>query len=291
MRQLITAVIATVLTIGNITAAMAQCTKPTSISILNTTCYEVDFRWSGGVNASHFEYSVDLNPVNPVGPFNVVVSSTVNASYNQLAPNTTYYVHVRSICLGGQQSDWIHQQFTTSVCPPPQNIQIRSTDDGAIISWDRPDCAKSFVYGVNENMGTPPAQTDTTLSANIRVDGLEYGKKYYLYVRSICDSFGLQDVYSSWSSVQNFTTDIEELNAQQNVYIYPNPAGNTVQVNMGSHVQSADVKVYGIDGRILLQQTLSHGNNIIGIQKLKPGIYYLLYNDGEQQKSFRLLKN
>lgn len=65
------------------------------------------------------------------------------------------------------------------------------------------------------------------------------------------------------------------INNEDMVFVYPNPASNMVNVLMAPAIGKAVVKMYDITGREVLTSNLSGGNNYISIPKVSAGIYML----------------
>ncbi len=71
------------------------------------------------------------------------------------------------------------------------------------------------------------------------------------------------------------------------IEIYPNPAGNAI--NVVSH-HAGTLLIAGIDGSVKLKAQLNPGNSVLDISKLAPGVYLLHLDDGLQQYSRRFVK-
>jgi hypothetical protein len=70
--------------------------------------------------------------------------------------------------------------------------------------------------------------------------------------------------------VVNYTVGIDELNMTSS--IYPNPATNEVNFNLNG-VQMSNIKVYGLDGKMILDNELNATSGQINIASLNNGMY------------------
>ena len=72
--------------------------------------------------------------------------------------------------------------------------------------------------------------------------------------------------------------DIETIEDNNNLIVYPNPSVNTIYVNHGLNIRNYEI--YNVTGQILIRCDFS---NIINISQLSSGVYYLkFYTDNEQ---------
>lgn len=75
-------------------------------------------------------------------------------------------------------------------------------------------------------------------------------------------------------------------------FLYPNPARNSITLNLGSFVPQTEINLYGIDMRLLRNQTLT-GNNltsVIDISQLPAGVYFMEVNKNGNKVMLRFVK-
>jgi hypothetical protein len=70
--------------------------------------------------------------------------------------------------------------------------------------------------------------------------------------------------------VVNYTVGIDELNMTSS--IYPNPASDEVNFNLNG-VQMSNIKVYGLDGKLILDNELNSTSGQINVASLNNGMY------------------
>lgn len=70
--------------------------------------------------------------------------------------------------------------------------------------------------------------------------------------------------------VVNYTVGIDELNLTSS--IYPNPTTNEVNFNLNG-VQMSNIKVYGLDGKLIMENELNSTSGQINVASLNNGMY------------------
>ena len=74
--------------------------------------------------------------------------------------------------------------------------------------------------------------------------------------------------------------------------VYPNPAGNYLEIQGGSLHSQAEYRIIDIHGRIILQDGIKDFSSPrIELQGLIPGIYFLQIDDGHKQYNAKFVKN
>jgi len=185
------------------TGATASWTAP---STAPANGYEVYYSTSSTAPTS----STVLNATNSV------TSTTVSAPISGLLPATTYYVWVRSACVGTDRSVWTAvTSFTTlATCFVPTALTVATasiTPTGATASWTAPSTAPSTGYEVYYSTSSTAPTSSTVLNAtnsvtstttSAPISGLLPSTNYYVWVRSAC----IGTDRSVWSAVASFRT-------------------------------------------------------------------------------------
>ncbi|CCG53808.1 Protein of unknown function precursor; putative adhesin [Flavobacterium indicum GPTSA100-9 = DSM 17447] len=88
------------------------CPDQTGLIVGTVTATTVDFSWddTSGAGAVGYEYAVTTSATPPAS--GTAIATTFN-SVSSLAPQTLYYIHVRSVCSGGLYGNWTTASFTT----------------------------------------------------------------------------------------------------------------------------------------------------------------------------------
>jgi len=85
-------------------------------------------------------------------------------------------------------------------------------------------------------------------------------------------------------------TDMAGLDNQKLV-VYPNPFSGSLQVNLGSDVNTFDMAVYNCIGQVVYRQKDVENNATIDLHQLKEGMYFIqLLVDGEPVVSKKIMK-
>lgn len=93
------------------------------------------------------------------------------------------------------------------------------------------------------------------------------------------------------------TTGAEELPARNNVLVYPNPAGDNVQLDIDNFAgEQLMVSVCDVTGRSIIEYDVANVHNgtdgfVLNVEFLWPGIYLIRVGDGEQESVVRFVKN
>ena len=69
-------------------------------------------------------------------------------------------------------------------------------------------------------------------------------------------------------------TQLSKIKANNEVVIYPNPAGDKLYIKIDANSEKSDFLIYSIDNRLVHSGTLNNGTNLISVSKLTPGIYF-----------------
>ncbi|AEA44414.1 fibronectin type III domain-containing protein [Fluviicola taffensis] len=179
------------------------CLSPTGLTASNTTTNSSDLSWNAQ-GSNGFEYVVDQTATNPTGSGTATTGTTYNAT--SLNPLTTYYLHVRTNCGGGNFSAWETISFTTLIEPciaPTGLTAANTTHNSSDLSWNAQG-SSTFEYVVDQ-INTDPATAGTsTTGTTYNATALTPLTTYYLHVRTNC----VQGNTSDWETI-SFTTLIE----------------------------------------------------------------------------------
>ena len=180
------------------------CPGPAPTFASNVLSSTATINWTPVSGTSGYEYVLNQTPGNPTTT--PTSTSVTSIPVNSLSPNTTYYIHVRSICTTGNKSPWEHAMFTTlPPCSTPSGFKVSNLfTTSATISWNPLASALNWDYIVDQSPAEPTASTGATNVVNPtdNLTGLAEGTKYYVHIRANCT--GEQ---SGWS-LDSFETPI-----------------------------------------------------------------------------------
>jgi hypothetical protein len=241
--------------------------------------------WNASQNVEGYEFLV--SPV-ATPPMQGTPTTDTNYAADNLLPNTTYYVHLRSKCTNNIYSAWSTVSFNTMGCVAPNNITVNSiTQTSATVSWTAVNTAASYDYAVTPN-GAAPINTTNVSTNTVTLSELSANTTYNLHVRAVCTN-----VYkSAWETVLFRTSDnklsVNNINNDNSIQVYPNPARDAVTVKTSS--KSGTVTLTDIAGRTLKTITLNSEETTVDISNLNTGIYLMKYSDGHSSQTIKITK-
>ncbi|MDR3022741.1 fibronectin type III domain-containing protein, partial [Chryseobacterium sp.] len=132
--------------------AAPTCVAPSALTSTNVTTSGADISWtaspSNPTNGYDLYYSTSNTAPTAATTPNYPAIGTTSQTLSGLAPNTPYYVWVRSNCSGSDQSSWVSLPFTTLALPPAND-----------------DCTNATSLTVNSDLACAAATSGTTLGA------------------------------------------------------------------------------------------------------------------------------
>ncbi len=183
------------------------CDTPLNISYNNLGTNNVLISWgavSGAIN-----YTVFRKKGNE--PWAEFTSEINSIFFNNLEPNTTYFVKVRANCGNGIYSEETNTiNFTTNElvvqnCFPPTGVEINYiVSNSAFISWNDVPDADNYIIGYKK-LSDVNYNYKTTENKQITLSGLEPNTTYQVTVSSQCEDETVQS-----NQIYSFTTTIEE---------------------------------------------------------------------------------
>jgi hypothetical protein len=269
------------------------CTAPTGFATKNLTAYSAIITWRKLISATSYDYLVDQDrndPISSTGLFNTTDSFD---AVNGLLEDTKYYVHIRANCAGSEQSPWALDSFTTPlVCRAPEVKVTYVNTENAVAYWEAIPTATKYEFVISKSGITPPNGTEISQTYQ-NLSALNPGTIYYVYVRSQCTSQGVDDK-SEWgkASFATWALGVKDINSDNfNMEAYPNPAKNTLNININGAVSTgAQLLITDITGKILYSQPAKTNENQIDIHKLSAGIYFVKYHDRDNQQTIKFAK-
>lgn len=122
----------------------------------------------------------------------------------------------------------------------------------------------------------PIADTSANYTSNISYNT---GEVYVIY------TIMSNQIVSKQSN--EIITDLKEESISQSISIYPNPVTNILTFNTTDNRKVTQVKLYSMDGKIILDKTIE--NNQIDLSNLLQGTY-ILKTDFDNSINFKIIK-
>jgi hypothetical protein len=97
--------------------------------------------------------------------------------------------------------------------------------------------------------------------------------------------------YKMTGNGYNFrTTSVNELNADAEFNAYPNPATDELNLEVSNVSPNAVAILTDITGKTLRHQSINNRKTVINISDITPGMYMLQYQDDNNKKSIKVVK-
>jgi len=147
--------------------------------------------------------------------------------------------------------------------------------------------------GISKNKSTRNESISVSVSA-----GTYYAKVYPAGTANSatsCYTLKVQTVTATKvaATATNVTATATMENADPNftINLFPNPAGDQLNVWIEGIQKRADIKVYDLMGKLVLQQVSNNTLTQLNISKLTGGFYLVKVNDGKENRSAKFVKN
>ncbi len=309
------------------TQAAGSCNAPGGLFTSNITTGTATLNWSP-VNGAAF-YNVQYKPTSS-GTWITASSATYSTSLNlySLSAATTYDWRVRTNCSLSETSNYSTAQFATSgstpppppsaTCPGPYDVSTIGTTGGAsfiIVNTDflgtvspRNDIDH---YRFTINSGGTITVSLTTLPANYNLavlnsNGTQIGISqnngpqsesvslsvaagtYYAKVLPKGNANNATSCYTLRVQTGTATDAIVTNNFLVN--LFPNPANNSLNVWIEGAEQRAQLRIYDIMGKLVMQQSSTNTLTSLNVSKLPAGIYLLNVSNGKETRAAKFVK-
>ncbi|MEI8279171.1 MAG: fibronectin type III domain-containing protein [Bacteroidota bacterium] len=277
------------------TTLAAVCAPPTGLTASGVTSTSANLSWNTVASATGYEYVVDNSAAAPSGSGTATTGTTYNPT--GLTPATTYYLHVRINCGGGNFSTWVTIPFNTSAagCNAPTGLTASGiTSTSANLSWTAVVGATGYEYVVDNSASAPTGSGTATTGTTYNPTGLTPATTYYLHVRTNCGSSN----FSSWTTIP-FTTlataGFVNVSAGNEISlsVYPNPVKDVITVSISGKLYNdhATIMLTDIAGRIINLVVSETEKVNIDMKQLPAGLYLIQYTDGINKKIVKVTKS
>ncbi len=252
-----------------------SCEKPYSLTKSDEYAHGATIAWTGGNDNWQIAYSTTSN----FDPDDLSQCTYLDVESNPytitgLAPQTTYYIRVRSNCGDNNYSYWnttpTNFNFTTTIaCPAPTDLRCTSiTNNSASLAWTKGDESQNdftVAYSTTSEFDPETATQRQANSNSMILTGLTEGTTYYAKVRANC---GDEDGSSNWSNQCSFKPSSGgelEVNQGTNTNSYVPVYGNQVQNITQSQFIIPSTTLSNIAGCVISKLTFHYSNNLASI--------------------------
>jgi hypothetical protein len=205
-----------------------------------------------------------------------------NAGYN-VAPNLTETTVLQSFdqATSPKGGSWRSINFVPANLPGVPTSVIATAGNGqASVSFSTPVTNGGSAITLYTVTSNPAGITATGTSSPIVITGLS-NETSYTFTVTAANSNGIGDASIASNSVTPSTsTALNELNKQQTI-IYPNSVGDILNINFESTKQIENVKIYSLNGKLLLFQNVATGSSEakLNVSNLQKGLYIIKLAD------------
>lgn len=298
----------------------APCNAPTGLTSSSITSSSATVNWSAVSGAS--SYDVDYKP-NTSGTWTNAVTGTSSISINLggLTASTLYDWRVRANCGASGTSGYTQAQFTTSsvsTCSTPYDVSTNGNRNGAatipfntdINGFINPSSDNDYYRFVISSGGTftvtlsdLPGDYDLRLYRNNSVvaisDNGGTASETINYTANAGTYYARVNGFNGASSSTNcYTLRVQlgtasrgdDLIVDNKISLFPNPATNTVNVRIDDLTGSAQLKVFDVMGKMVINQQTNKTVTELNIAKLSSGIYMLNISDVNGVRTMKFVK-
>ncbi len=237
---------------------------------------------SGGVSSSTYTYTLQYSTTADFSSGNVLVANIANTVFNRgitgLSSNTSYYYRVLINIPGttGGDSGWsaVKSVTTMSVLPISlTNFDVEKTSNGALLNWKTASETNNKYFELERSI-------DGKLFTSIgTVDGA--GNSFFSLSYTFIDKapasglnyYRLKQVDFDGNSTTFSPLVLDYKLTENSSFVYPNPAENTLNLNLGSIGGKITIRIVSISGIVVKQ--LTYNNEPLNISNLSPGTFMI----------------
>jgi len=297
------------------------CGDPTGLNTTAITTNSATVNWSAVANA--LSYDVQYKPASPgTCLFNINTSSNP-LNCTGLSASTLYDWRVVANCSGGS-GNLVAAQFTTSTaggtCPGSYDVSTNGTTGGSATIPMNTDI-RGTISPRNDNdyyrliittggsviisLTTLPANYELALlnssggtlvsstsngTASETINTTLSAATYFIRVYPKGNANNATSCYTLRVTGTASRGGDGELITSSRVNIFPNPAGNKLNVSIDGLQSSTTLQVFNVMGKMVMQQQTNKMITEMNIAKLPAGIYMLNINDGNAVRSVKFVK-
>jgi hypothetical protein len=185
----------------------------------------------------------------------------------------------------------------------PGTYYVTMTDGAGCIDYDTVTITQPPPLQINETVTNPSCSTCTDGFASLAVTG---GSGNYSYVWCTgantpftnigvgCCGFAVTDNSSGCvqmdSVCASFTVGEKELNYNESIQLFPNPANNEINIIFLNSEVSGNITLCSTYGKILITEKISSTKNTIDISSLPIGLYIFTISVNENIFTKKIIK-
>jgi len=280
-----------------------SCSAPTGLATSPITATSATATWApvSGAVSYNLDYKLASSP-----DWVTIADGTTSLQWTigGLVATTSYDWRVRANCTSGVSS-YTQTQFTSQAigsCSAPGGLSASNiASSTATLNWSSVSGAISYTVQYKPiSSGTWIYATTGTNSTFVNLYSLSAATSYDWRVYSNCSltessNYSTAQFTSSGSgtTATKATVTATEVNVNPNfaITLFPNPAGDQLNVWVDGVHKKTVIKVYDLMGNQVMQQESGNTLTQLNISKLSAGLYLMHVNDGKETRSARFVKN
>ena len=277
-----------------------SCNAPTGLSTSPITASSATATWApvSGAVSYNLDYKLASSP-----DWVTIANATTSLQWTigGLVASTSYDWRVRANCTSGNSS-YTQTQFTSQAigsCSAPGGLYASPASSTATLYWN--SVSGALVYTVQykpTSSGTWIVATSATYGTSVNLYSLSAATTYDWRVYTNCslsEASGYSNAQFTTSGgaakAAATTANMENLNPNFAINLFPNPAGAQLNLWIDGIQKKADIKVYDLMGKLVMQQQSGNTLTQLNVSKLSAGFYLVHVNDGNETKSAKFVKN
>jgi len=268
--------------IDNFSISKVACAKQTALTIDAITATTATLSWTAGDEEQNaWEIAIDTIAGFDPDTLSVLLDAASNPYiFQNLEPETRYYVYVRANCGDEVHSAWsaVANFKTTSACETPSNLEASDiTSATAIIRWN--------TYGLEEfNLRYSEDGTNwitvNAVAMPYSIEDLAPNTSYRVQVQATCNT-------EVWSTAKTFKTACEAMTTMplENFDALTVPSSTHVMPDCWSYINTSSYSYYNYYPTVYNSSYSSYS----GANYLRFYSYYSSYSDYDPQDQYAIL--
>jgi hypothetical protein len=284
---------------------LAVCQPNDCSEMLNVTASQINSTsarivWTGIGTVSRYELEYKRSTS---ANWSIAIAVSGNSYLLEaLAPNTSYDVRVRAVCVRNTSfSDYVTTTLTTSGfannCQTPiirPIVAVDLTTTTALVRWNAIAGAQRYLLSWRLQANNTWI-TEVVTTNSFQIQNLTPATDYVVRVRTVC-AIGDSSAFAEERTFRTLTTRnaVEQADALTNFQLYPNPSRGEVTLSFDAlQAGEGDVQVFDIAGRAVFvhQLMVAQGANTqpLNLTTLSAGVYTLRLRTSEATQTFKLV--
>jgi hypothetical protein len=293
----------------SVTLPNGACAIPGSALASNVTTTSAILSWQPVSSA--VSYNVRWKESSATSYTNLNALTTPNYSLTGLSASSYYEFQVQAVCASGAGAFTPTISFNTMgtnvECDPPSNVSASIvTTSSSLVSWSAVTSASLYILYWKPVSAANYSSQNNLQAPNWQLTGLIPNTQYVVQVQSLC---GDPDEFtsSSFLSAPFFFTTASTMQTKKKqphelkkgtLTLWPNPAyGKAINLRMediDTSIFKADIEIFDLVGKRLINQTIAVSNGVIDGSidlplAIDKGIYFVMVTVGTEKHTQRLV--